>query len=194
MKIIDAKKTRFYWVYFILAILLFLGALIVAPIWSGTDVFFKSWGAKLIDILIAVAIAYYIIVYLLKKVSSSKGAILILTIVEIVLLSLVALGSVLSQFKVINISGPCQVLGLALWLRGVIELVRAYYYRGFTSKIKYSLAQLAVAIAMVTFGTYIFARPIISSTTMLWILVALLIVFGVYTLLYGISAKKPSKK
>ena len=67
MKIIDAKKTRFYWVYFILAILLFLGALIVAPIWSGTDVFFKSWGAKLIDILIAVAIAYYIIVYLLKR-------------------------------------------------------------------------------------------------------------------------------
>lgn len=194
MKIINAKKTKLYWIYYILAVFLFIGALIVAPVWNDTDLFFKNWGSKLLNILIAVAIFYYIIVYLFKKINSSKGAILILTIVEIVLLSLVALGSVLSQFKIINVSGPCQILGLALWLRGVIELVRAYYYRGFASKIKYSLVQLAIAIAMVTFGTYIFARPFISPTVMLWILVALLLVFGVYTLLYGISAKKTSKK
>lgn len=194
MKILNARKSRLYWLYYILAVALTAGAIVLAPIWGSTDVFFKSWGSKIINILLAVAILYYVILYLFKKVRSSRGAVQILTAVEIVLLSLIALGCVLSQFRVINVSDPCQILGLALWLRGVIELVRAYYYRGSSSTIKYSLLQLAIAIAMVSFGVYIFARPFISRVAIQWILVCALLIFAVFTLLYGISAKPNKKK
>ena len=194
MKILNARKSRLYWLYYILAVALTAGAIVLAPIWGSTDVFFKSWGSKIINILLAVAILYYVILYLFKKVRSSRGAVQILTAVEIVLLSLIALGCVLSQFRVINVSDPCQILGLALWLRGVIELVRAYYYRGSSSTIKYSLLQLAIAIAMVSFGVYLFARPFISRVAIQWILVCALLIFAVFTLLYGISAKPNKKK
>ncbi|MBR2295982.1 MAG: hypothetical protein IKA43_01080 [Clostridia bacterium] len=193
MKIINAKKTSFFWVYIVLSVLIAICALIVAPIWAKTDLFFKGWGAKLIDTLLAVAILYYVIIYLFRRVKSSSGAIQILIVVEIVLLSLIALGLLLSQFKIISISDPCQVLGVALWLRGTIELVRAYYYRGASSKMKYSLLSLAIAILMVSVGVYIFARPVLSRVSLQWVLVAFLLIASIYTLLYGISAS-PKRK
>lgn len=189
MGLINAKKTKFYWMYLVLAGVLAVLGIIVAPIWSGTDLFFKGWGAKLIDLLLAIALIYYIIIYLFKKVRTSLGVVQALTIVELAILSLIALGCILSQFKVINISEPCQVLGVALWLRGAVEILSSH----FRKSSRYPVWKLLGFIALVTAGTVLFIRPLISRAQFQWAIVALLIILAIYSLAYGISAKKPKK-
>ena len=186
----SVKKTKLYWIYIVLAILLALVGLVIAPIWSGTDVFFKSWGAKLIDMLLAIALVYYIVIFLLKKVRTSLGVCQILVIVETVLLALVALGCILSQFKVINISEPCQVLGFAMWLRGCVEILSSH----FRKNSRYPVWHLVGFLALVTLGTVLFLRPLISRSQFQWALVVLLVILAIYTLVYGARARKPKKQ
>lgn len=179
---------------------IFLGAIfllmsaIFAPIWDfwkGCP--WKTWGMQIINLLIALCLVLYLFFYLSKKVKGpAKRPIKVLTIVEFAMLSLIALGCVLSQFKVLNISGACQIFGFALWTRGVIEIFRAYYYRS-DSKEVYPVWYLAVSIALVSFGVYCFAKPFIQDIAILWIFVTSLFILGILLLYYGISNKKKHK-
>lgn len=186
----STKKTRLYWIYILFGIaLLALGA-IVAPIWADTDLFFKGWGAKLIDLLLALSLAYYVVIYLLPKVKSSLGVPQVLAIVEAVLLFIVALGCVLSQFKIINITEPCQVLGFALWLRGCVEILSSH----FRKSSRYPTWKLALFLALVTFGTALYFRPFISKLQFQWAIVALLLVLALYSFVFGVRSKKAKKQ
>lgn len=178
----------------ILGVLSILMAIIFAPIWDFWDGCpWKTWGKQIINILIALCIVCYLIFYLAKKVKGpGKRAIKVLTIVEFAIFSLIALGCIFSQFKVINVQGACQIFGLALWTRGVIEIFRAYYYRS-DSKEVYPLWYLAVSIALVSFGVYCFAKPFIQDIVILWIFVSILFVCGILLLALGIN-NKGSKK
>ncbi len=176
----------------ILGIICLLAALLFAPIWGFWDGCpWKDWGTKIINLLIAACIIAYLVLYLAKKVKApGKRVIKVLTIVEFALLSLIALGCIFSQFKIINVSGACQIFGLILWTRGAIELFRAYYHRS-DSKEVYPVWYLAVSIALVTFGTYCFAKPFIQDIVILWIFVVSLLVAGI--LLLVLAFNKPSK-
>lgn len=190
MKIINAKKTKFFWAFYVLGILIALLAVMVAPIWSGTDVFFKGWGAKIFDVLIAFSLIYYIVLCLFKRASSARGTIQILTIVEIVILALIALSCLLSYFVTIfTIKEPCMVLGVALWLRGANELLGASISRS----VRHPVWKVVVYILFITLGTWLFARPIISRNQFEWVLVASLAILAVYTIIYA-SVAKPNKK
>ncbi len=184
------KKTKFFWVYIVLSVLLVLTGLIIAPIWSGTNVFFKNWGSKLIDLLLALALIYYIVIFLFKRAKTTTGVVQGLTIAELVILSLVALGCILSQFKVINISEPCQVLGLAMWLRGCVEVIASHFHRNSS----HPVWKLVGFLALVTAGTALFFKPLVSRAQFQWALVALLIILAICSLVYGINAKKPKSK
>ena len=178
--------------YYIAAFICLLAAVVFAPLWSNTDIFFKSWGAKVIDLLIAVLIIFYLVSYLSKKVArGGNGVIKILTIVEFVLLSLIALGCILSQFKIINIGGPCEIIGLIMWIRGAIEVYRAYYFRGASTK--YPAWLVAVAIALITFGTYLYIRPLFTARHLQWALAAVMLVLVIY-FIYAAIVTKPAKK
>ena len=181
----------------ILGAICLLAALLFAPIWNFWDSCpWKTWGSQIINILIAFCIIAYLAFYLSKKVKGpAKRAIKVLTIVEFALLSLIALGCIFSQFKVINVQGACQIFGLALWTRGVIEVFRAYYYRS-DSKEVYPVWYLAISIVMLSFGVYCFAKPFIKDIVILWIFVTFLFVSGVLLLTFGInnSKKKSSVK
>lgn len=186
---LNFKATRTFWVYICMGVVAVLLGVVLAPVWSGTNVFFKSWGAKIIDIMMAVSILSYLIFYLAKKIKSSPNStIQILTVVEFVLLSVIALGCVLSQFKLISIGGPCQILGIALWCRGTVEIFRAYYYRRDSSS-RYPVWNVAVAIAMVTFGTYVFAKPFFTALHLQWIFCGAIGVIGILLIVYGIMVK-----
>lgn len=191
------KLTKNYLACIILGVVCLIAALIFAPIWNFWESCpWKTWGMKIINILIAACIIYYLIAFLIKKIKGSgKRVIKVLTIVEFVLLSLIALGCIFTQFKLINVSGACQIFGLALWTRGVIELFRAYYYRS-DSKEVYPVWYLAISIAMVTFGTYCFAKPFIQDIVILWIFVIILLCLGILLLSLGFTSNrsKTSKK
>ena len=185
----SVKKTGFFWLYHLGGIFLIIMAVLLAPVWASMDVFFSDWGSKAINIMISCAIFLYLFLYLARKVrTSANQTLLILTVVEFILLFVVALGGILSQFAVLKIQGPSQIIGLALWLRGSIEVVRAYYYRRDVS-ISYPVWYLLIAIGMVTLGTYFFARPLIQASTLQWILCAVALVMGVLFIFTGVCAK-----
>lgn len=167
-----------------------LAAAVFAPIWNWWDSCpWKNWGMKIVNILIAACIICYLAFYLAKKLTYGKRVIKVLTIIEFGLLSLIALGCVFSQFKIINIQGACQVFGLALWTRGTIELFRAYYHRA-DSKEYYPVWYLAISIVMVTMGTWCFVKPFIQDVVILWLFVAFLFSLGALLLALGINNKK----
>lgn len=192
--IVKAKKTKLFWVYFVVALFVILGGVVLLPVWDNTDVFWKSWGSQIINIIIGACIIVYLLTFLLRKIlTRQKGVIMILTIVEFVVLSLVALGCILQQFQVINVGGACQILGLALWCRGVVECFRAYFHQS-GDKDKYPLYFLVIALAFVSFGTYMFAKPIFSDVEVLWVVSILIILVGLLLVTLGIMAKPNSKK
>ena len=191
-KALTLKKTKFFWAYYIGAVICLLAAVIFAPLWSKTSIFFKDWGAKVIDLLIAALIIFYLVSYLSKKVArGGNGVIKILTIVEFVLLSLIALGCILTQFKIINIGGPCEIVGLIMWIRGAIEVYRAYYFRGTSTK--YPAWLVAVAIALVTFGTYLYVKPLFQAKHLQWVLAAVMLIIMIF-FIYAAVVTKPEKK
>lgn len=183
----------------ILGSVFLLASILFAPIWDFWDSCpWKDWGSEIVNLLIAALIILYLVLFLVKKIKApAKRVIKVLTIIEFALLALIALGCIFSQFKIINVSGACQIFALALWTRGVVEIFRAYYYRS-DSKEVYPVWYLGLSIVMVTFGAYCFAKPFIEDIVILWIFVISLLLLGALLLVYGITKltnkKKPSKK
>lgn len=131
---------------------------------------------------------------LVKKISGrSNGVIKVLTIVEFVILALVAIGCILQQFKVINIGGSCAILGLAMWCRGVVEIFRAYYHQKGNNE-KYPVWWLVIAVVFVSLGVYLFAKPLFQDVVILWIFVCLILLFGIVLVVDGFLAKPAGKK
>lgn len=189
MKKLSFKKTKLFWLYIVAGTILFLGAILLAPFWQSTSVPFKDWGAMIVNITMGVALALYLIFYLAKKLLiASNSKIQLLTIIEFIVLTVIALGCFLAQFNILRITQPCMILGIALWARGAIEIVRAYLYRG-TADSKYPAWLLVVAIAMVTIGTYIIAAPFFTALHLQWIIVCAIFVFGAFMIYYGIKVK-----
>lgn len=195
-KVFQPTKTKLFWLYFVLGALLIVAGVALMPVWpSSWDwCFWKDWGKQIINILIAVVIVLYLVFFLIKKLRKrQKGVILVLTIVEFVLLALVALGCVLQQFKIINVGGACAIFGLALWCRGSVELFRAYYHqRGDNDR--FPIWWLVISIAFVSFGAYLFAKPLFQDIVILWIFVVIVLLVGLILLIDGFLAKPASKK
>lgn len=186
------KKTKNYPLYYFVAILCVLAAIVFAPIWSDTDLFFRSWGFMVTDITIAVLIFIYLFGYLIKKTGKEGNEVIrTLSIIEFIVISIIALGCVLSQFRIIVIGGPCQIVGAIMWARGVIEVLRAYYFRG--SSAKYPVGLVLIDIALITFGTYLYLRPIFSEYHIQWGIVVFLVALAVIFTYAGIVTR-PDKK
>ena len=197
-KIVNTKKTKWFWAYIAIGAIVTVLSIMLMPFWKDGDinVFFKEWGYKTVKIIVAVSLALYCLCFVLKKIlTKSNGVVKVLTIIEFVLLMLVAIGSVLSQFNVIKVSGVGQILGLALWLRGVVEIFRAYYYQRSHGETKYPVWQLAIAIALVTLGVYFAVSNVLSDKLVLWIITVTLCLGGIFAIILGCFKKpEPAKK
>ena len=189
---INTNKSKLFWFFIVIGTVLAAVAVLLAPLWDGTDVPFKSWGANIINILIAAVIVLYLVAYLWKKIiSGGSGMIKFLTIVEFTVLTLIAVGCVFSQFNIIPLKEVCRIFGLILWCEGVIEAFRSFYYRK-SGEGRYPVWKLVVALIAVTFGTYCFAKPFIDNVVILWIFVLALFALGIFFIALGIM-KKPAK-
>ncbi len=193
----DVKKTKAYWLYIALGILLISFAVILAPFWGNiwSECPWKDLGITLVSYAMAALIVLYLLGYLMKKVTSSSGTIQVLTILEFTLLALISLGLVFSQLKILNIpDSPSVILGICLYTRGIIEIFRAYYYQK-SSTYSYSTGWLVVAILLITFGVFLMCTNIVSKMTVLIVLVVVLIVLGIIMIVYGTLAKpQPNTK
>lgn len=193
MKKMEVKPRKNYLLYVFGGIVLMIAALLFCPIWAKTDLFFADWGKQLINVLIAACLILYLANYLFPKLlNRGSGPIHVLRIVEFVLLALIALGCLLSQFAILSVGGACNILGVCLLCRGVVEIFRAYYHQR-DSKATYPLWWLVVAIVMVIFGTYLFVKPLFTDTHLLWVLAVLLLAYGLFLLVYGIKCKPAAK-
>ncbi len=164
------RKTSFFWLYFIFGALGLTLGVFLLPVWDGTSVFWKSWGRAAVSFIMFAAILLYIVLFLVKQFAVERREIIrILVVVEIVVFSLVALGCLLNEFKVINVGGPCVILGMALWIRGVIINIKGYLYRHTREERRYTVADLAVAIFLITFGTILMVRPLFTEYHLIWV-------------------------
>lgn len=189
MKKLSFKKTKAFWLYITLGIILVLGSVILAPVWTKTELPFKSWGASAVNITMGVVLSLYLILYLSKKLlNASNSKIQLLIIIEFIVLTVIALGCFLAQFNILRITQPCMIIGIALWSRGCIEVARAYLYRG-SAEHKYPSWLLIVAILMITFGTYVIASPIFTALHLQWIISLAIFLFGTFMIFYGIKVK-----
>ena len=183
------KAKRFkgdVFVYFVFAVLCAALGVVLLP--GVTEL-----GQNILNIIIAVAILAYLFCYLFKKLKKSKQIIFILTTIEFGIMFLIALGLILSQFKVINIAGGCKILGLAFGLRGTVEMFRAYYHQAQNSE-KYSLPQFVFNIVMLIFGVYMFAKPFVTDAQMIIVAAVASFVCALVFFVLGCSARKQNKK
>ena len=173
-------------IYFILAVLcLALGVVLIPGV--------TELGQEILNVLIAIGILAYLFGYLVKKLKRTRQNIFVLTAIEFGLLFLIALGLVLSQFKVIEITGGCKILGLAFALRGIVEMFRAYFHQA-SNNAKYPLWQFVVNLFVLMFGVYIFAKPFITDQQLIIVASAIAFVCALTFLVLGFSARKQDKK
>lgn len=192
-KIFNTKKSKLFWLYIVVGFLIVIAAAALMPFWASVapDLFFSYWGWGFLKIVVAVALLIYAFGYLLKNaIKSSRGVIKVLTFIEFAIFIIIALGSVISQFNIISLSS-CQILGFAIWTRGSIEVIRAYYYRG--GEVKYPLYQVLLAIVLITFGAYLFISNVISDELILWVVTSVLELVGILAIIFGFL-KNPRKK
>ena len=170
-------------------------ALVLAPfwgkIWEGCP--WKNVGSKIVSYAIAAVIILYLATFVFKKIKRSKGTIKFLTLIEFTLLGLVAVGLVINQLQILNITNPSVILGIAFYARGVIELFRAYYHQR-DSKAKYPISWLIVAILFVTAGVYFMVSKLVTIEIILYVLVGALALVGLYLLLVGFISKPQTTK
>lgn len=196
MKKITVKKTKAYWLYIALGILTLIFGILLLPFWGSiwNECPWKSWGTDLVMLFMALVIGLYLFMFLIKKINRYRGVVQVLTIIEFVLLALIALGLVFSQFNILAIpKQPSVILGLALYCRGVIEIFRAYYYHH-SMKTIYPVWWLVVAILFVTFGVYLMVKPLVQLTLIVWLLAISVIVIGIFLITYGALANPKAKK
>lgn len=194
-KLFNPKKTSVFWLYFVFGAILTILGIMLMPVWANAAdwVFFKNWGMSIVNLIIAACLLAYLFLFLIKKVmSKSNGAIKVLTIVEFVLLLLIVLGCILQQFKIIKVNGACGILGLAMWCRGSVEIFRAYYHQKGNND-KYPVWWLCVALALVSFGVYLFAKPLFQDVVILWIFIIVIFLFAIICFIDGVLSKPEGK-
>lgn len=126
---IKLEKTGAFWMYILGGIVAIVVGVMLLPVWAETNVFFNTWGALSVNIVISVLILTYILMYLLKRVNRYSGTpAQIVAIVELVLMAVIAVVCTASAFvSEVTFGGPSQIFGIALWVRGVSGVFTGYY-------------------------------------------------------------------
>jgi len=156
-------------------------------------------GQQLLNILLAVTLVAYLVIYLYDKLRRNKGITFVLSLVEFIVISLVAIGLVFQQFSHIEISGVCSTIGIVLWLRGMVSALGMYITASSLKKSKRTLTEFVIALFVISVGAYFFAHPIVSDLVLTWIIdivffLAAIVFAGLAYLFAPIKKKALSQK
>ena len=149
-----------------------------------------------INFILAIGLVAYLALFLFKKLSHARGVMFVVLLVEFVIISLIAAGLVLQQFKIINVSGVSRIVGLSLWIHSAGAMI-AEYHAAYVKNIKRApLGVFSLHLGLASFGVYMFAKPLVSDEIIAWIVAVSALALGVAALVLAIvtAAKKSKKK
>ena len=199
MKLPSLKKNnKLFWLYIVLGVVIILFAIILLPLWKRVDwAPWRNWSEVIVNLIIAVFLTLYLFGYLIKKIKRTHGQTLkILTVIEFVLLALIdvylILGQWIPELNIIKVNGACAITGLALWIRGIVEIFRAYFHQKDSSD-TYPIWWSCIAIGFVSLGMWMLVKPFITNEVITWIFSILFFIFGVLSIAYGIYSKPIGK-
>lgn len=149
-------------------------------------------GNTILLIVIGVILLIYVYYYLLVKVAKkSSGVVLILTLIEMIVLTIIAVTCILSDvLNMTIITEGVQISWfIAFWIRGVVESFRAYYYRGSTTT-KYPVYKVFLNVTLITVGTWFFISSIVSNAILVWSLAVVFVIASIALIIWGILKLK----
>lgn len=141
---------------------------------------------NVLDILLALTLAAYLVIFLFDKLRRTSGAIFVMTVIEFVIIALLAVGLVFHQFNIIAFSSVCQTIGVVLWLRGIVIVVGMYVAVFKDKRPQINLVRILFGLAIVTVGALLFASPIIADEILEWIIAISMFVYAVAFYALGI--------
>ncbi len=136
-------------------------------------------GQVLLNLLLAISLAAYLVIHLFGKLQRTRGTTFILTLIEFSVVCIIIVGLIFQQFRVFNIVGVCRTLGVVLWLRGVVSITVMYINLGTTKSARYNLPKFLLYLLLITAGVYLFANPLITDIVFNWILCVVMLLTGV---------------
>lgn len=167
-----------------LATVMLLGALEIKGFTLAKDI---------LHLLVAVVLVIYIIFTLFPILWRYRGIVRLFVFAEIALLILTAVALVFAQVNVPFFSAlqVCSVVGLAIWLRGAVEIVRAYVQKGADGVKKTPLWALCLLILLCAFGVWQMANPTIKDKHFLFVIAALSTVMAT---IFGVATAQNRKR
>lgn len=195
------QKLMKNWI-FTLIVCILLSILAVLMILDGFGVGDVYLGQQILHILAAVVLSLYLIFALFPLLKTYRGTVQAFLICEIVLLLVAVVAQACQQFFRIPILAEmqvCSILGLALWLRGVVKTVHAYVLNGTANAKKIPLWQLCCYILISAVGVWQMVDPLVKDRYFIFCIGAAALVtaaiFG-YATVQNRKAlpKKPKKK
>lgn len=184
-------------IYIAAAVILIALAILMLP--------FIGISEEILHYVIAGCILVYLLTYLLGRLKKSRKTILALTIVEFVLMALIALGLVLQELQVMGFLGDqvCVILGFGMACRGTVEMFRAYYYQSnvehsensvSAARKTYPIWEFVANLVVLIFGVYITARPFITNEAIIWIVIAIAAIAAIVCIVLGVVCIKEDSK
>ena len=155
----------------VLAAVMLLGAFEVKGFTLARDI---------LHLLVAVVLVIYIIFTLFPLLWRYRGIPRLFVLVEVALLILTVVALVFAQINVPFFSTlqVCSVVGLAIWLRGAVEIVRAYVLKGVDGVKKTPLWALCLLILLCALGVWQMANPTIEDKHFLFVIAAVSVVMA----------------
>lgn len=123
-----------------------------------------------IDILLALALVAYLLLFLLDKLRTTRGTVFALTVIEFAVLALMVILLIIQQFSAAHIASVCQAVGIVLWLRGIVMTATLYISALYTKKPRTNLTELAISLLLVTLGAVLFAGNFITDLFLEWLI------------------------
>ncbi len=169
------------------AIILFIIATIA--IFSGIMLIptITNFGELTLAFVVSALILVYVYYYLLLKVlNKSRGSVLILTLIEMILLTVIAIGSIVGKVtNIMYISDTNKIIGISLWIIGLIESLRSYYYiHGYN--VNYSMYRLIINLILITIGTWCFITTYFITTILVYLISVTLFIISIALIIKGI--------
>lgn len=189
----EFPKSKWFWAMILCGVLGIVLGVFLLPVWDDTSVFWKSWATEGISIILCCILTVYVLCYLCGRFLKTENSTLkTISVIEIAALLVIAIGCLLQQFDVLDFFGPCFVFGAIVWLRGFVNIVKAYLFRH-TKKEKYPLWLVIVSVFMVTAGAMLMVRPITWSNAFIWVVSIAIIAVSAIILVCGFMMI-PNKK
>lgn len=183
------RNKKLFWMFHVFGLLFLALGTVLLPVWSGTTLPWKNFGANYFSLIFFFVIIVYILGYLIKQIiRESKTPIKILTVFEAGFFFAVAIGSIMQHFDSVSIGGPGTIVGIAFWSRGFVYIVKAYLCKHEEND-KYPLWMLICSIGLVSFGSIMIANKLFSITHVVWIVSCTIILIGLFLIFLGLVSK-----